>query len=132
MTTASDLYGKDILHNGDDFVISAQQDYATVEGVNNLRAALYRRLTVRPGEYRFKPGYGAGLGTYAKKKMTRSIQNEMDTRVREQVAQERRVEEVLELSFERDETVPMITIFLKVKAFGRAVTFAPMSFAEAA
>jgi phage baseplate assembly protein W len=132
VSTDTDVYGKDILHDGSDFTVSAQSDYATVEGERNLHAALYRRLTVRPGEYRFKPNYGAGLGTYAKKKMTKTIRDEMTHRVTEQVAQEKRVEEVLEIAFERDDALQMNTLRLKVKAFGRTVTFAPMTFAETA
>lgn len=129
---ADDVYGTDILHDGSDFVRSSQDDYATTSGIPNLRAALYRRLTVRPGEYRFKPSYGAGLGTYAKKKMTRTIRDEMTHRTTEQIAQERRVEEVLEVVFERDDALQTITLRLKVKAFGRVVSFTPMTFAETA
>ena len=132
MSDPTDVYGTDILHDGSDFVISSQDDFATVSGIANLRAALYRRLTVRPGEYRFKPSYGAGLGTYAKKKMTRTIRDEMTHRATEQIAQERRVEAVIEVVFERDDARQMITLRLKVQAFGRPVAFTPMSFAEAA
>jgi phage baseplate assembly protein W len=128
----SDLYGKDVLFDGNDFVITAQSDYATIEGVENVRLALYRRLATRPGEYRYKPNYGAGLGTFVKKKMTKTTRDEMTHRVTEQVAQERRVEELLQVSFDKDEANQKITLYLKVKLFGRAVAFAPMTFAEAA
>ena len=52
MTADADLYGKDIRFDGSDFTITAQSDYATVEGIENVRLALYRRLVTRPGEYR--------------------------------------------------------------------------------
>lgn len=130
--STNDLYGKDVRFDGNDFTITDQADYATVEGIENVRLALYRRLTTRPGEYRYKPNYGAGLGTHAKRKFTKTTRDEMIHRVREQVAQERRVEEILEVAIERDETTQVVVLRLSVKLFGRAVSFAPMTFAEAA
>ena len=56
----------------------------------------------------------------------------LTARVTEQAKQDRRVEEVLEVAFEKDDTLQKITLHLSVKAFGRTVRFAPMTFVETA
>jgi hypothetical protein len=45
----------------DDFTVSAQGDFALVEGVANVRQALLHRLLTTPGTVVHRPEYGVGI-----------------------------------------------------------------------
>jgi phage baseplate assembly protein W len=129
---AKDLFGYDIFFKRD-FQITASGDYLRVGGRENLKAAIYRRLLTRPGEYRFRPTYGVGIQDYVKKKPTSSVLDALKQRITEQLLQDPRISEVLvELAYETIQEVSVLKVYVRVTTGGTPLTFEPFTFAEAA
>lgn len=124
-----DAYGRDILFT-DDVQETAKGDLATVDGIENLRRSILRRLSVRPGEYKLNPQYGAGVPAYVKKAQTKANLDELRHAIVDQLSRERRIEKVLECSVEATfyGEQPGIIITLRVLAIGRNVAFQPFTF----
>lgn len=122
-----DVFGVDKFFDGTSHV-TGKGDWLTVEGEENLRRAILRRLMTAPGAYRVKPQYGVGVDTYVKKPYTRAVQDELTSRIRSQVAQDRRVDKVLQVTVSQEffGTVPGVRIILVVQAKGK--TLRPMQF----
>ena len=126
-------YGTDIAWVDADLPVGTGGDYLTMTGEENLRQAIFRRLLTKPGAFRARPGYGAGVGTWVKKPRNRSTINELEQRIREQLALEPRIAEVVELAVDWDANTPTVVhLRLAVLALGRTVRFAPLTFSEAA
>jgi phage baseplate assembly protein W len=126
-----DLFGKDILFT-DDFQLTAGGDYVTISDEANLKKAIYRRLLTRPGEYRFRPEYGAGLATYAKKGLNLAILDNLRQLVLNQLAQEKRIESVDEVTVQETTIggVPAVKVYVRVRALGRVLSFEPYTFVK--
>jgi phage baseplate assembly protein W len=128
-----DLFGKDILFL-DDFQMTGAGDYALVEGKENLRRAIYRRLLTRPGEYMFRPDYGAGLATFVKRVMTQANLDTMRQLIIDQLARDPRIESVLEVSVSSTlhGQSPVVKVYVKARVLGQEHRFEPLSFTEEA
>lgn len=122
-----DIYGRDKFFDGAP-AVNGKGDWLTVQSEENLRRAILRRLMTAPGSYRWKPGYGVGVDTYVKKPYTRSVQDELTSRIRSQVAQDRRVDKVLQVTVTQEffGSDPGVRIVLVVQAKGK--TLRPMQF----
>jgi len=127
--TSRDVYGEDVVFN-DDTVLSAKGDYAITQGEDNLRRAVWRRLIVRPGEYKTNPKYGVGVLSFVKKGITKSNMDELRHRIIDNLSLERRINKVLSVEItERmfgDQTG--ISILIVVQALGRTVRLQPFNF----
>ena len=131
-TGTKDLFGYDILFRDGDLV-KANGDYVRVGGVDNLRAAIYRRLITKPGEFRFRPTYGVGVASYVKKAQTQANLDALRTRIIDNLLQDKRINEV-------DVTIQSITlngeyvlqVYVRVTALGNKLTFQPFTFAQEA
>lgn len=125
-----DLYGYDIYFHGD-LLVTAGGDYARVGGKDNLRAAIYRRLITRPGEFRFRPDYGVGVQTFVKKTMSQANLDALRQRIVDQLSQDRRIDSV-EATMEpvsiNGKTA--LKIYVQIKAGGETRKFEPFTFAE--
>lgn len=130
-SVAASVFGKDVMFN-EEAVLAPKGDYLTVEGIDNLRRAVWRRLIVRPGEYRLKPHYGVGILTYVKKPITRATIDELTHRIRDNLSRERRIEKVLTVQVVSTffGTHPGIIVTVQVRAIGRDVTFQPFNFSS--
>lgn len=122
------FYGKDLRFNGD-LRVAAHGDYETVDGLENYRQSLIRRILVRPGEYRLRPDYGAGLISYVKKPFTSTNRAEIVKRITSQVAQDRRTEKVVSVSIETltFNNINYYKVSLVVQAFGRRQELRPFT-----
>ena len=121
------LFGTDILFEND-YALSSAGDFVLLSGIPNLRAAIYRRLFTRPGEYKFVPEYGVGIQSYVKRRRTPSVLRELKARIEEQLLRESRIDEVLKVSIER--IANGIKINIAIRAAGRALRFTPFLFSE--
>lgn len=128
-----DALGVDILFT-DNLQVTSAGDYAEVEGEENLRRAILRRLVVRPGEFRWRPKYGVGVASWLKKPLTTASLDELEHRIRDQLSQEKRITRILEFTIEATTfgTQPGIRIKLVVEALGRKVAFQPFTFVKEA
>lgn len=126
--------GPDADPNGVDILFSASKkvtaagDFQTVVGEENLRRAILRRLMTRPGTYRTKPTYGAGVPDFVKKLANAATLEDLQNRVRAQVQQDRRVDKVLTCVVTKETfgDQPGVRIVLTVQSKGR--TLKPMRF----
>ena len=109
-------------------MVGTDGDYVLLSGLNNLRAAIYRRLITRPGEYKFVPDYGVGVPSYVKKRANSTTVDQLRVAITEQLLRETRIEEIVDVAIEVDGD--SIKIGLIVRAAGRALRFRPFVFSE--
>ncbi len=127
-----DLYGYDIAFKGN-LLLTPGGDYMRLGGEDNLRAAVYRRLITRPGEYRFRPTYGCGVQDFVKKAPTSAVLDALRQRIVDQVAQDSRVSQVdVVVEAITIQSVPVLQIAVKVVAAGALLRFTPFTFAREA
>jgi len=122
-----ELFGKDILFKND-YEVSPSGDYKTLEGLDNLKEAVYRRLITVPGEYIFVPQYGVGVLKYLKQRVTPGLVTGLQNTITEQLYRESRIDSVEEVIVAFEDNVMRISIILKVS--GRTVKFRPFQFKE--
>lgn len=127
-------FGRDIAFKAGDFELTPAGDYQTVEGLDNLRQALRRRLLTRPGEYRPRPEYGVGAQTYVKKPATGAKRDELRARIIEDFEGDPRVERVLDVAIEdtRIDGRDVIKVVAQVLASGRELGLTTVVNAEEA
>lgn len=126
-----DLYGYDIYFKNGDLPITGGGDYIRVGGVENLKAAIYRRLITRPGEFRFRPSYGVGVQTYVKKARSQANLDALKTRIIDQLSQDRRITSadcVIDVTTVNGAEV--VRVIVTVVAGGQTHKFEPFNFAE--
>lgn len=121
------LFGTDIYFRND-YEITSAGDFLLVNGLTNLREAIYRRLITRPGEYKFVPEYGIGINSYIKRRADVETLDQLRTALTEQLLRERRIDAVEHVAIERIEDG--IKVGLIIRAAGRALQFRPFTFAE--
>ncbi len=126
-----DLWGYDILFDKGDLQLTQGGDYARVSGLPNLRAAIYRRLITRPGEFRFRPSYGVGVQTFVKKARSQANLDALRNRIIDQLSQDNRIESVdASVNIITVNGVEAIRVVVTVTAKGNAHTFEPYTFAK--
>ncbi len=128
-----DLFGTDILFT-DDLQVGSNGDYITVKGIENLRMAIWRRLITRPGEFKYRPQYGVGIMSFVKKPLTKANLETLTRRIRENLAQERRISKIVSIDVLRQELDgdPGIVVTIVFEAGGRVIRPAPFSFSRKA
>ena len=99
------LFGKDLYYDvragsAVDLHVTPAGDWAIVEGYAALSQSLIRRMITDPGEWVFRPEYGAGLRRYVKERRTSERVSELRERVRAQALADDRVESVADVVVE--------------------------------
>jgi photosystem II stability/assembly factor-like uncharacterized protein/phage baseplate assembly protein W len=79
---------------GPNTTVTPSGDWKLVSGREALRQSLIRRFITNPGEWRTKPGYGAGLSGMVRKKLTKSMHDQAVTAIRSQALVDKRVQSV--------------------------------------
>lgn len=130
MPDQNDLFGRDLLFRGD-VALDAGGDYIEITGNENLKQSLYHRLQVSPGEYALRPEYGAGLAASVKRRMNRSEIDAIQQRVIAQIAQDDRIQKVIEVVVESFAIgdKPGIRVYVKILVAGQELRL-PMTFTE--
>ena len=126
-----DLFGTDILFT-DRTQLSADGDYATISGLDNLRRAVERRLYTRPGEYVFRPEYGVGVQEFIGRAESTAAADELRTRIINNLAQEKRIERVLSVEIDSADfgNLRGLIIRIFVEAIGKPMTLGPYNILE--
>jgi phage baseplate assembly protein W len=122
------LLARDIRFDSD-YTVAPKGDWATVEGPEAMRQAVYQRLITSPGEYRARREYGVGIMDFLKEAMATAMVAELKTRVRANLLQDRRIQDVL-VTVEEKENALRLNIAVTIK--GQRMTFRPFDFARAA
>jgi hypothetical protein len=114
--------------------VTPKGDYKVVDGEENYRRGILRRLITSPGTYRLRPSYGAGVPDHVKKPLTKSVLDQLRQRIRDQVLADRRTEAVLYI-----ELTPIVTnnrpglhIRVGAQAFGRVLRSLSFTFSKEA
>lgn len=123
----NEFFGTDIYFEND-FSLTASGDYLLLYGIEALRAAVYRRLLTRPGEYKFEPEYGVGVQTWVKKRMTPDNIEDLKQKIKANLLQDQRIDSVSVV--EIDKTHETLVLRISVLANGRELRFIPFQFSE--
>lgn len=121
------LFGTDIRFDND-FFINSKGDYQLIEGFENLRQAVRRRLLTRPGEYKFVPDYGVGVQLYLKKPRSPSRKSELQNAIKSNLLRDPRIQEVVQVEIE--DIVDGIKVGIVIRAAGKALLFKPFTFTK--
>lgn len=126
-----EIFGRDIRFT-DDFKLTAAGDYALVDGEENLKWAIYRRLQTRLGEFRPRQEYGASVGLAVKKSATKANLDALRQRIKEQLRLDSRVESVEEVSLELSLAGgdSKLKVYVRVRSLGRELKLEPLLFSE--
>jgi len=113
-------YGTDVLLIGD-YRYSARGDVCTIDGLANLKEALYRRFITNPGELQHRPDYGVGVYRYMNLPATPSNRQKLANAITMNVVREKRISKV---NFARaDWTMDVCMIEISVKVTGVSVEY---------
>lgn len=115
----SDIFRRDIAHP---FRRSAAGDLAAVDGIDNLRAATFRRLAAKPGSVLHRQTYGAGVGDFLNLPATIANRQRLMNRIKAELAKERRIDKVLSVTV-GEWTDGQIDVTFRVQAFGQVQDF---------
>lgn len=113
--------------NGD--LVREGGDLATVDGIENVRQALLRRLVTMPGSLIHRPQYGVGIGQFQGALASFATQQQLALRIQEQFAREDRIESVDRVVVSvQDQQPDMTRVLVTVKIVGygdRVLEFIP-------
>lgn len=127
MATINEFYGLDIEHRDDFIREEGAGDINTIEGLENVKEALRRRLITRPGEVVHRPEYGVGLPDYLNAPATLPVKQALAAKIATQFARDPRVQEILGIQMETTDFSPdktVITVRVKLVGYGeQAVSF---------
>lgn len=123
--------GKSIAHKGD-LVRTQTGDIGTIAGLPNYRNAIYHRLITVPGSLAHRPGYGAGIKQYQNAPCSFALQQEMATKIKEQIKQDPRTKKIQSVSMNNTDTFSeqtVINILVVPVGYTDAIkmTFTPFS-----
>ncbi len=91
------------LYHSKDFAKTKTGDLLQVSGRENLRQALWHRITTVPGTLAHRPLYGVGIQQYEGAFASITTQRAIALKVKEQLEQDSRVEEVTGIQLRQDE-----------------------------
>ena len=122
MASINDTLLKDIAFKSD-FIKTATGDLDTVEGLANLKEALFRRLITVKGSLIHRPDYGVGIKLFQNGINNFENRRKIAGLIEEQFLQDTRVEKVLGVSIENNNSNPDLTkISVRVKVVGYGET----------
>ena len=127
-TITEEFYLKDLSFPSD-LVVSPSGDFELVTGLANLKQALFHRLVTTQGSLIHRPNYGVGIKRFQNGLNSAANKSEIFNLIREQFAQDSRVDSVTGIQFKINEARPDLTqIIVSVKAKGydeSAMAFIP-------
>lgn len=97
----------DIAHVGD-LIKTAGGDLGQIEGLPNLKNALFHRLMTVPGTLVHRPTYGVGMPLYQNAPNSLTLQQEVAALIQEQFIQDPRVQAVSSVSITSEDGTPQL------------------------
>jgi len=118
MADLATFLGTDIKHESD-FVNNGMGDLVTISGLDNVKAAIFRRLMTVPGSVAYRPTYGVGIPHFQNAPMTLEVQRSLALKISEQLPLDNRIESVGSVEFQLSEvTAGLVTLIISVKIRG--------------
>lgn len=114
MSNIEDSLLVDLEHKGD-FSNNEKGDLKTIQGIDNLRQAIYNRLVTSKGTIIHRPDYGVGAKSYQGAISSLEKQRELALGIREQLLEDTRIESVDSVRFTPDEDSRTGTFIINVK-----------------
>jgi phage baseplate assembly protein W len=131
MANITEVLKTDLYHDRDLVKTEIGGDIQTLSGLENMKAALLRRLMTEPGTVIHRPLYGVGMKQFQNASMTLSNQRAIALKINEQFIRDERVEKVLGVSINSSDTRPeLLTIVVRVKLVGyeeQELSFTPFN-----
>ena len=122
MATVEENLKKDIAFKSD-LVLGPTGDLDTIQGLDNLKEALMRRLITTPGSLIHRPTYGVGIKAYQNAPNTTANQRKLALSIMDQFKEDPRVEAVTSVSVEyKDSTPEIVQVKVSVKVVGYGET----------
>lgn len=107
------ILGIDIYQKDNDIQFSTNQDFAQIRYLNNLKQAIYNRLSTYKGEY-FVEEYGSELYKVIGQPYSILTKNRIIGFVKEAILQEPRVSEILEVKVEIGDSQDKLLLYISV------------------
>lgn len=120
ISDADDMFGRDVYYRGE-YLVTPSGDYAVVDRMDAVRQSVVGEAMTDPTEHFMVPAYGMGLASLVKKPRTQSLISSQENRVRERLAQNRRVTAVKAVeveTFTTDDGKPATRVTTEVEAGG--------------
>lgn len=122
MATIEENLKKDIAFKSD-LVLGPTGDLDTIQGLDNLKEALLRRLLTTPGSMIHRPTYGVGIKNYQNGISSLTTQRRLAMAIIEQFREDERVESVTGVSVEYNDNTPdLVQVKVSVKVVGYGET----------
>lgn len=119
MADLNEFMGRDIAFKGGGMSVTPTGDVALVEGLENLKQALFNRMITVPGALKHRPNYGVGVPLYLNALSSLFKQQELAGRIKEQCEQDPRVEEITAVALDyTDEKPEKVRVIVRVKPAG--------------
>jgi phage baseplate assembly protein W len=119
MANIQEFLGTDLRHEQDFVKTESGGDLQTISGLDNLKAAVIRRIMTLPGEVIHRPNYGAGLTSFQNAPNTQDTRRAIAAKIEEQLLRDPRIEGVESISFSNTDSRPeLVTIAVHVLAKG--------------
>jgi len=113
----------------EDLSAAPNGDLDVVSGLNNVSAALLRRMLTIPGTLAHAPDYGAGLLSFQGAPMSLSQKQKMTQKIAEQLPLDPRVESVSSVGIQVTNDAPdkmILTVKVKLLGLGeQTITYTP-------
>lgn len=122
MSTITEFLKKDIAFK-DDFVLTASGDIDVIEGLDNLKDALFRCLITTPGTVIHRLEYGVGIKNFQNGINSIDAQRQIALKIQEQFEKDFRVEKVLGVIVDyKDKTPDKVEVKIRIKVVGYGET----------
>jgi len=105
-----------------DYEKSATGDLQEIDGLLNLREAIYRRISTPKGQVVHRTKYGIGIDQYRNKPATPANRAELSNEIKMGISAEQRIETIHSVKCDWDYT-GTVNISIEVTAYGRLVQF---------
>lgn len=130
MALLNEFLRKDIKHRND-YELTPTGDLVLEDGLDNLRAALFRRLVTSPGSLVHRPFYGVGIKDFQNAPATIETKRKMANRIADNFQREDRIEAVkgVQIQFADDTPeIQVVKVRVEVRGFGEQVfLFQPLN-----
>lgn len=118
MANLIDILKRDIAHV-DDIELTATGDIDKIEGLENIKTAIFHRLVTQPGSLVHRPDYGVGIRSFQNSLSSLGKQRELAIRIAEQLPRDPRIVEVIGVRIIPDDAQPWMTkLLINVKIQG--------------
>lgn len=108
MANLLDILKVDVAHV-DDIEITATGDIDKIDGLENIKTAIFHRLVTQPGALIHRPDYGVGIRSFQNSLSSLGKQRELAIKIAEQLVKDPRIVEVKGVRIIPNDSQPWLT-----------------------